>query len=131
MLESAWQAQCASAVVAGILSYAKKVDALDKAVAEKRARDVEANGRWRQHLAAKSAKNAGEGLSTAFTNAFGASPIAAVPLAEKAELIQTRPAVEVFSNTVAAVSTISLTGTNAAPAKIDSLIDFYTTGKVH
>ena len=131
MLESAWQAQCASAVVAGILSYAKKVDALDKAVAEKRARDVEANERWRQHLAAKATKNAGEGLATAFTNTFGATPIAAVPLADTAELIQARPAVEVFSNAVAAVSTVPLTGTNAAPAKIDSLIDFYTTGKVH
>ncbi len=50
MLDPEWQEQSAAAVAAGIASYAKKVDALDQSVAAKRARDVEANERWRKHL---------------------------------------------------------------------------------
>ena len=53
MLRTDWQERSAKAVAAGILTYAKKVDALDTAVAEKRKQDAEANERWRQRLAAQ------------------------------------------------------------------------------
>ena len=129
MLDSTWQEHCTAAVVAGVLSYAKKVDTLDKAVAEKRAREALANERWRQRLAALSAKNAAESVSQPQTN---------LPLASAAVLSQTPTQLQVLtpptrmnlSNAVAAVSSPPLTGTNAAPVKIDSLIDFYATGKV-
>ncbi len=56
MLDPEWQEQSAAAVAAGISSYAKKVDNLDQAVAEKRKRDAEANERWRKRLELAAAK---------------------------------------------------------------------------
>lgn len=53
MLRADWQEHSTAAVVAGVLSYAKKIEPLNTAVAAKRQRDAEANERWRQHLAAK------------------------------------------------------------------------------
>ncbi|NCB05265.1 MAG: hypothetical protein EOM69_07055, partial [Clostridia bacterium] len=53
MLDPAWQDQSVSAVAEGVLAYAKRVSALDTAVAAKRARDEEANERWRQHYWAR------------------------------------------------------------------------------
>jgi N-acetylmuramoyl-L-alanine amidase len=53
MLCADWQERSAEAVAAGVLAYARKVEALDRAVADKRKRDAEANERWRRHLAEK------------------------------------------------------------------------------
>ncbi|MDD4101860.1 MAG: N-acetylmuramoyl-L-alanine amidase [Kiritimatiellae bacterium] len=55
MLDPDWQIQSAAAVAAGISSYAKKVDILDQSVALKRAKDAEANERWRKYLAERAA----------------------------------------------------------------------------
>ena len=56
MLCGDWQEENAAAVVAGIAAYARKAEALDRAVAEKRQQDAEANERWRRHLAAQAEK---------------------------------------------------------------------------
>lgn len=108
MLTPAWQRQCAEAVTQGVVVYAKRVDALDRAVAEKRARDAEANERWRLHLA--SLQNQPQ---PAVTNTPSPLPPVATAL------------------TYAAASPVAvLHGTNAAPVEINSLIDFYATGTV-
>ena len=57
--------------------------------------------------------------------------MAGIPLTDTPEPVQTQPALSVFSNTVASTSSVALTGTNAAPVDVDSLIQFYGTGKVH
>jgi len=108
MLTPAWQKECAGAVAEGVVVYAKRVGALDRAVAEKRARDAEANERWRRHLAALQSAH-----RTSPTNPPTALPTVATAL------------------TYAAASpTAILHGTNAAPVEINSLIDFYATGTV-
>ncbi len=123
MLETTWQERCAASVTEGILTYAKKVATLDTAVANKRIKDAEANERWRHYLAAQSAQSADDGKS--------ALKMADIPLTDTPEPVQTQPALSVFSNTVASTSSVALTGTNAAPVDVDSLIQFYGTGKVH
>ncbi|MDD4017174.1 MAG: N-acetylmuramoyl-L-alanine amidase [Kiritimatiellae bacterium] len=106
MLTSSWQEQCAAAVTAGVTAYAKRLGALDQAVAEKRARDAEANERWRRHLASVK------------TNAPPLTPVSP-PLPEP---VATNP-------TYAASSPSAFfRGTNTAPAEVNTLIDFYTTG---
>lgn len=108
MLTPAWQKQCADAVTEGVVVYAKRVAALDRAVAEKRARDAEANERWCLHLAALQTAP-----RTSSTNPPPLLPTVATAL------------------TYAASSPASvLHGTNAAPVEINSLIDFYATGTV-
>ena len=120
MLEKSWQERCATAVTEGVLSYTKKVDQLDKAVAQKRARDAEANERWRQYLAAQAAQSAGAQIAAApkAANIHREVPQNPAP---------TPPLMAGLSNTVASVT---LTGTNTAPVHIDSLIDFYAPSKV-
>ena len=99
MLDEAWQEKCAAAVTDGILTYAKKVEALDKAVAAKRVRDAEANERWRLRLLAHAAK------------------AAAAPPTNTAAIVRAHLAATPVSNT------------NTAPVALNSLIDFYMTGK--
>jgi len=106
MLTSSWQEQCADAVTAGVTAYAKKIGALDHAVAEKRARDAEANERWRRHLASVQ------------TNAPPLRP-APIPLPA--------PVVTSLSYAVSSPSAI-FRGTNATPVEINTLIDFYGKG---
>jgi N-acetylmuramoyl-L-alanine amidase len=53
MLRTDWQIQSCAAVVEGVLAYARSAKTLDRAVADKRARDAENNERWRKHLAAQ------------------------------------------------------------------------------
>lgn len=105
MVTTQWQENCASAITDGILSYAKKVDALDKAVAEKRQRENEANERWRRHLAAQSAQKASLPTMSPATNA----PAKPDPVAS-----------------VAAAAPSSITNTPAL--EIDTLIEYYATG---
>lgn len=110
MVTPAWQKQCADAVTAGVIAYAKRVEALDRAVAEKRSRDTEANERWRLHLAASQA-----------TPQTSAMPPPTPPLPTLAT-----------SLTFSASSPVAVFhGTNAAPVEINSLIDFYTTDTVN
>jgi len=121
MLDGAWQAKCAAAVTEGVLAYAKKADALDKAVAEKRARDAEANERWRQHLASQTAK-AFPAVST------NKAPAIAIARAVPAPLPQTPAAcAPTAERAVLAASTSSTT--NVAPIVLGSLFDFYATGQ--
>ncbi len=119
MLDPGWQDKCALAISDGILSYAKKVDALDKAVAEKRKHEAEANERWRLHLAAPAAKPpaAPPALTLSSSNAAPATVTVLVP-----------PVSNQFC--VTASRAAPLTGTNAAPPELNTLIDFYATGKV-
>ncbi len=106
MLTPSWQEQCAEAVAAGVTAYAKRIAALDQAVAEKRARDAEANERWRRHLASVK------------TNAPPLTPVS-LPL----------PAPAATSLTCAVSSPPAFfRGTNTTPAEINTLIDFYATG---
>ena len=117
MLDLAWQDKCAGAISDGILSYAKKVDTLDKAVAEKRKREAEANTRWRLHLATQTAKPPDAPPALVSSNAVPAMAASLAPAA---------------SNLICATTsrTIFVTGTNTAPAELNTLIDFYATGKV-
>lgn len=100
MLDTAWQEQSVAAVADGVLSYARKVAALDTAVAEKRGREEEANERWRQHLAAQAVKPAEAKTLESLSNVLAA-----------------------------AASPRMLTGTNAAPVQLESLMNFYDTEK--
>lgn len=117
MLDPGWQDKCAASISDGILSYAKKVDTLDKAVAEKRKREAEANERWRLHLATQ---------ATA-----AATPKAAPPALSNAP-IHLAGILSPASNRLCVVAnhTASFTGTNAIPAGLDTLIDFYENGTV-
>ncbi len=115
MIDARWQEQCASAIAEGVLCYSRKVESLDKAVAEKRQRETEANERWRQHLAAQaSAKAAAAALSQA-SNA-PALPATAVSQASNA------PA------TVVASASFS-SNTNTSPLEVNTLLEFYATEK--
>jgi len=100
MLDPAWQDQSVSAVAEGVLAYAKRVPALDTAVAAKRARDEEANERWRQHLASQATKAAESKTLATLSNVLAA-----------------------------AASPRVLAGTNAAPIQIEALMPYYDTEK--
>ena len=115
MLNPEWQEKCAAAVSDGILSYAKKVDTLDTAVAEKRKRDAEANERWRLHLASQAAK------------AATAQPVVAAPTnAGFSVLAKLSPS---SSNLLCAAASLasSAVSTNAVPPDLNSLMHFYET----
>jgi len=124
MLDAAWQDTCALSITDGILSYAKKVDALDAAITDKRKRDAEANDRWRLHLAAHASSaqpppahlEAASGSTAASSNALPS-------------LVNLLPLVSNHLCVVASHAP-SLTNTNIAPAEINALIDFYAAGKV-
>jgi N-acetylmuramoyl-L-alanine amidase len=116
MLAREWQERCAAAVSEGILSYARKVGALDKAVADKRKREAEANERWRLRLAAQAAKPHAPLPPPALSNAASAAAGLAPALSNSLCIVAAR-----FG---AAAST------NAAPAELNTLIDFYESGKV-
>jgi len=120
MLKTAWQEHCATAITDGVLSYARKVDLLDKAVADKRVRDSEANKRWRQYLASLSAHSSNAQLVASAKVADNRRDAQPAPASQ-------RPALDGLSN---AVASAMFTGTNTAPVQIDSLIDFYAPGKV-
>lgn len=117
MLDPSWQDKCAAAISGGLLSYAKKVDALDKAVAEKRKRDAETNERWRTHVAAHTAKPVPQCLSLALSNVV--PPLVASLTPSTSNLL-----------CVAVSNIVTVTGTNVAPPELNTLIDFYATGKV-
>jgi hypothetical protein len=53
MKNKLWRSECADRIAAGIISYCRRVDSLDKAVAEKRRREAEASRRWTTYLAAQ------------------------------------------------------------------------------
>ena len=110
MRDAQWREKCAAAVTDGVLAYSRKVDALDKAVAEKRQRDAEANERWRLHLAALSAQKR-------------ARPTAAQPTNAPAACAQSTNAA---ASGAAVVSSSS--STNTAPLDVDTLIEFYAPG---
>ena len=124
MLDVAWQDKCALSIVEGILSYAKKVDALDAAIADKRKRDAEANDRWRLHLAAQT--------SNALPALARVTPVPASASASSNALPSSAYLMPLVSNHlyVVASHSPSLTNTNIAPAEINALIDFYAAGKV-
>jgi N-acetylmuramoyl-L-alanine amidase len=109
MLDAAWQEKCAAAITDGILSYSKKVEALDRAVAEKRAHDADTNERWRLHLTAQAAKKA------------AAQPV------RQAEAARPSPTTTVHSAS-AALSSSSGT-TNTLPLELNTLIEYYATGE--
>ncbi|MDD3584777.1 MAG: N-acetylmuramoyl-L-alanine amidase [Kiritimatiellae bacterium] len=126
MLRTDWQEQSCAAVVEGVLAYARSVKALDRAVAEKRARDAENNERWRKHkhLAAQAARAAAEAEARTTRQLAAITPPVAAPL-----LTEPNTA---LSNTVVA-SAISITqqpGTNSAPLQVDTLLEFYAPDKV-
>lgn len=104
MLRTDWQERSAKAVATGILTYAKKVDALDLAVAEKRKQDAEANERWRLHLAAQEKEKRA---------AKAPPPAAPVPVPAPAP----------------APANTATNKTKAAPPKLDSIFEFYAPEK--
>ncbi|HNX35528.1 MAG TPA: N-acetylmuramoyl-L-alanine amidase [Kiritimatiellia bacterium] len=132
MLESVWQERCATAVAEGVLAYARKVDALEKTMAAKRIKDEEANARWRQHLAARNAKAPADLAAATNTHRSASAQASAACRPESSGMPVIAPsAMAVFSNTVASAAPVALAGTNSAPLEIDTLVDFYATGKVH
>ena len=152
MLDDAWQDKCATAVTEGILAYAKKVDGLDKAVAEKHARDTETNERWRRRLAARAGKSAApsptNGAAAARTILATVRPATNATADAKSNLaaattLPTNSAVSMHTRLAAATSlstnsavsahthlaASSLFNTNTAPVALSALIDFYAAGK--
>ncbi len=135
MLDQAWQEENTRAVVDGILTYARKIDGLDKAVAEKRARDAEANERWRQHLAARSRQAASDAALTVnrpntvtkgLPAPSGVSDGLSSPIPGREPEPPPYPCI---SNMVASSASAEGGVTNAVPA-IHTLMNFYGTGKV-
>ena len=126
--DEAWQEKRAAAVATGICAYAKKVDALDKTVAEKRAREAAANERWKLRLAAKA--GAAPAAATQPAIPQPAATLAAVSLAAAslAPISSNAAPVQMasFSPSSAAVSS----PTNALAVELDALLDFYSNGKV-
>lgn len=106
MLGEAWQSACSAAVADGVLSYARKVDNLDRALSEKRMRDAEANERWRQHLAALDARKAAANSSNRAEAAIASLP-----------------------QPTASPAAPSSASTNTAPLELNTLIEFYATGR--
>jgi N-acetylmuramoyl-L-alanine amidase len=132
MLRADWQAQSCAAVIKGVLAYARSVKALDRAVAEKRARDAENNERWRKHLAEQATREAAEAEArTAEAKARKARQLAAITPPITAPLLTESNTV--MSNTVvaSAIPTIQQQqGTNSAPLQVDALLEFYAPDKV-
>jgi N-acetylmuramoyl-L-alanine amidase len=117
MTDAAWQEKCAATIGEGILTYAKKVDGLDKAVAAKRARDAEASERWRLRLAAQAAKPFGTLSTNKGTRVqSGIAIIAALPT-NKAAVVRME------------LAAASITNTNTAPVVLSNLFEFYETGR--
>ena len=135
MLDDAWQEKCAAAVTEGVLTYAKKVETLDKSVAEKRARDTEANERWRRRLVAHAAKTAAPSATnktvTARTSLATASTSATnKPAAVRSDLAAVTPLSTNKTESVRAhLATTPIFNTNTAPVALSTLIDFYAAGK--
>ncbi|MDX9866362.1 MAG: N-acetylmuramoyl-L-alanine amidase [Kiritimatiellia bacterium] len=113
-----WQAARAQAIAAGVLGYARDVTALDRAVAEKRARDAELNERWRRRLAEQSGQARPAPEDTAAT-APSLNPNTT-----------NTPDTRVARASGAALAAPILQGTNVAPAELNTLIDFYGAGTV-
>jgi len=123
MLNTNWQEKCAAVVTEGVSSYAKKVDALDRAVAERRAREAEANERWRLRLAAQ------EAAKSSTSNAPASSNKTAVVHADAVAHAFPLPHPPASTATVHTVSAPSSFSTNMSPLALGTLIDFYATGK--
>jgi len=122
MLDAAWQEKCSETLAEGVLTYAKKVDALDKAVAAKHARDNEANERWRQRQSAQTAAQASKTQSVLSTNA---ATRAHAVLATASAPLPTNKTANVRM-TLAASSTVN---TNVPPLVLSTLFDFYENGQ--
>lgn len=122
MLNTNWQEKCASVITEGVFSYAKKVEALDKAVAERQAHDAEANERWRLRVAAQEAAKSLTAPSPS-TNKTAIAHTDAVAFALP------RPPVPTTTVTIHTVSTPYLFNTNMVPLALGTLINFYATGK--
>ena len=110
MLRKDWQERSAKAVASGILTYAKKVDTLDLAVAEKRRQDAEANERWRRRLAEIEAEK---------RKAQPQPPPQPPPPADNAKKL------------TAAIAAAPKTGTNTVTRKLDTIFDFYAPDKAN
>ena len=123
MLRADWQAQSCAAVVDGVLAYVRGLPALDRAVADKRARDAEANERWRKHLAAQAARAAAEAEARAARQLSAITPAGGPPPPTASGTT--------FSNAVASVTPhIHQQGTNSVPVRMDALLEFYAPDKV-
>lgn len=123
MLRADWQAQSCAAVVNGVLAYVRGLPALDRAVADKRARDAEANERWRKHLAAQAARAAAEAEARAARQLSAITPAGGPPPPTASGTT--------FSNAVASVTPhIHQQGTNSVPVRMDALLEFYAPDKV-
>lgn len=123
MLRTDWQMQSCAAVVEGVLAYARSAKTLDRAVADKRARDAENNERWRKHLAAQATRAAVEADAQADRQPAAVTPSAvSVPTTSSASLPHT-----------VASATLTLQqqqGTNSAPLQMDALLEYYAPDKV-
>lgn len=132
MLDPAWQNIHAAAVADGIAAYARKVDALNKSVAEKRARDAEHNERWRLRLISRNTHAATNAITplVAVADTSGRPPppvgrigasgcprVSADTSADPATTIRADPAAS------------GAPTTNAPNAQLSTLIDFYTQKK--
>ncbi len=136
MKTEAWQAACAEAIVEGILGYARRVTALDRAVAEKRARDAELNERWRRHLAERDRASQPAPTEAAPPPAARetvpevppSASLSAPPPRRNTDTGLSDARIARVSGTAPAVPI--LRGTNVAPAELNTLIDFYGAGTV-
>lgn len=123
MLRADWQIQSCAAVVEGVLAYARSAKTLDRAVADKRARDAENNERWRKHLAAQATRAAVEADAQADRQQPAVTPSAvSLPAASSATLPHAVASV---------VPTLQQRqGTNSAPIQMDALLEYYAPEKV-
>jgi len=132
MLDRNWQEACAAAVSDGVLAYSRKVEALDRSVAEKRVREREANEKWRRHLAALQAQKAALAAAAA-TNAPARRPppllaAASLPAATTNSLSPALPPAGATNVSLIAACQPLAVSTNVSALSVGTLIDFYTTG---
>ena len=123
MLRTDWQIQSCAAVVEGVLAYARSAKTLDRAVADKRARDAENNERWRKHLAAQATRAAVEADAQADRQLAAVTP--------SAVSFPTAPSATLPNAVASATPTLQQQqGTNSAPIQMDALLEYYAPDKV-
>ena len=123
MLRTDWQIQSCAAVVEGVLAYARSAKTLDRAVADKRARDAENNERWRKHLAAQATRAAAEADAQADRQLAAVTP--------SAVSFPTAPSATLPNAVASATPTLQQQqGTNSAPIQMDALLEYYAPDKV-
>ncbi len=126
-----WRQNCAQLLADGISDYCRRVERLDKAVAEMRRERSQANQRWREHLAARAKNRAQTPERTAAVDIKRKGQAAAI---ERADHTAATPALSALRQE--SVTTNNLNNAEIRPdtesaqnaGELEILMDFYDKG---